>query len=137
MSDLIHYIFVRRDLPVGVMAAMVTHAAGESAARYVANYNNDTYFHAIAVVLEAKDDTDLCKIGEYLYSAGLDYVHIIESGGPYDGQLMAYGLIPNTREHFGELLKPFQLLKQLDNLTVVEVKSPTSHDKENPTTTVR
>lgn len=112
---LTHYIFVRRDLPLGVIAAMVTHAAGESAAYYT--LYEDVVPSGIAVVLEAKNEAHLKEIETYLRKEGLqDYVPIVESSEPYKNQLMAIGLYPAEREYFGELLGKFQTLKTcLDN----------------------
>ena len=121
---LIHYIIVRRDLPVGVLAAMTTHAAGESAAVYERSYWNEheggpNYGHfegATAVVLEAKDEKHLRQIASYLGEAKVDYTTVHESGGEYSGQFMAIGVIPAEREDIAEKLRDFSLLKNcLDN----------------------
>lgn len=114
--SLIHYIFVRRDLPLGIMAAMITHAAGDSASQRMWPLPP----HTIAVVLEAKDEEHLKDISGYLRAncleEGVDKFSVFESGGPYDGQLMAIGLLPQERDALSNKLKEFQTLKScLDN----------------------
>jgi peptidyl-tRNA hydrolase len=113
---LCHYIIVRRDLPLGVLAAMITHAAGESAALY-SDPEDGRFRHAIAVVLEVKTEEDLLEANEYLFSNNIQRVLVKESGGPYDGQYMAIGLVPLERnERVRGLLDSFQTLKTcLDN----------------------
>lgn len=112
---LTHYIIVRRDLPLGVCAAMITHAAGESAPLYQ-DPEDGRFRHAVAVVLEAKNEHDLLKIDEYLYSNYIQRVVVTESGGPYDGQTMAIGLVPIERDLVASKLAHLQTLKALDLL---------------------
>lgn len=113
---LTHYIIVRRDLPLGVLAAMVCHAAGESGATYERKegwrYDDSTAFSgATAVILEAKDEKHLRQISAYLDEVEIAYKTVHESGGEYSGQLMALGLIPIEREAIAEKLREFQTLK--------------------------
>lgn len=112
---LVHYIFVRKDLPLGTLAAMVTHAAGESGALYGDEYDG-RFRGATAVVLEAENEQALTEIREKLFDNVIDAVDIRESGGDYHGQLMAIGLVPAEREQVGELLKHYKILRTcLDN----------------------
>lgn len=113
-----HYIFVRRDLPIGVIASMVTHAAGESAALY--EYHYGRFDGATAVVLEAKNEDHLFDIRDYLEDHNIDHMEVCETGGPYNDQFMAIGLIPldndEEYERVKDLLKDYQTLKTcLDN----------------------
>lgn len=112
--SLVHYIFVRRDLPIGVIAAMITHSAGESAAKFENdNWNYDhglkPFKGATAIVLEAKDEAHLDWIADYLDQHGIEFIGIYEKDGPYDNQLMSIGVVPREREP--ELFKEFQTLK--------------------------
>lgn len=103
---LTHYIIVRNDLPLGVLAAMVTHASGESAALYENNHGD--FNGATAVVLEATSEDNLFDIRDELNVALIDYVEVFESGGPYHDQFMAIGVIPGERN---PVMKPYKILK--------------------------
>lgn len=83
-------MIVRSDLPIGVAAAQICHAAGESSP---GNLPSGTY----AVVLSAKTERDLWVIACQLEMAGLEFVKIQEPDAPYNGQLMAIGLRPIQR----------------------------------------
>jgi hypothetical protein len=109
--SLVHYIFVRKDLPLGTLAAMVTHAAGESGAMWGYQDGGGLPPHTTAVVLEANDEAHLGNIANYLGREGLLYEAVYESSEPYIGQLMAIGLWPDDRAYFGTLLAHFKLLK--------------------------
>lgn len=111
---LVHYIIVRRDLPLGTMAAMVTHAAGESAAVYEAEHI-EGFKGCVAVVLEAKDELSLDNNHEYLNSHGIKHVSVHESNGVYSGQYMAIGVVPREREEIADKFRYFQCLKSLVN----------------------
>lgn len=103
---------------MGVIAAMVTHAAGESAARWIGFTPAARRLppHTTAVVLEAKDERHLEHILAHIIRLDVAFEPIFESGGPYANQLMAIGLLPANREAIGHLLKEYQTLKSsLDN----------------------
>lgn len=112
---LVHYIFVRRDLPIGVMCAHVTHAAGESAAMYEADamngYVESPFFGATAVVLEARNEDHLCEIRDYLHELNIRHVEVVEGGGDYHDQFMAIGVVPAERTDIGDYMRPFQCLR--------------------------
>lgn len=97
---LTHYIFVRRDLSIGVLAAMVTHAAGESGALYQ-DPEDGRFRHATAVVLEARNELFLDKVAERLRQLDIPCVEVWENSGKYASQLMAIGVVP--REHDARL----------------------------------
>lgn len=78
-----HYIIVRSDLPLGVLAAMVTHAAGES---------GPVPEHTRAVVLSVPDEAALRAAAELCPTATLGHGLIVETEGGYASQLMAIGL---------------------------------------------
>lgn len=94
---LTHYIIVRKDIPLGVVAAMITHVAGESGALYQDSYDG-RFRGARAVVLAVENELDLYKAGAYLFKHEIQFVDMKEHGGPYDGQYMAIGLVPIESE---------------------------------------
>lgn len=83
-----HYVIVRADLPLGLLAAQVIHAAGESGR--MAPIPDGT--HAIA--LAAEDESDLQKLAQRLTELKIPHAAIVEGDAPYIGQLMAIGLAP-------------------------------------------
>jgi len=119
--NLVHYIFVRRDLPIGIIASQITHAAGESAALYQDVYGK-RFPGATAVVLEAKDELGLQKIRDHLKSLDIQYLEVHESEGIYHGQFMAIGIVPTEREFLAPKLVHFQNLKSS--------LEPTEYEKE-------
>jgi hypothetical protein len=102
---LIHYTVVRKDLPVGVMSAQIVHAAGESGALL------GRPFEAIAVVLEVANEAELDKVVIHLLDYSIPHIRIREGDGPYSGQFMAIGLVPQEREVLSPIMAAFQLLK--------------------------
>ena len=104
---LTHYIFVRRDLPIGVMCAQITHAAGESGALY-ADPDDGRFRGAAAVVLEAKSEKHLNKIAEHLRQLDIQNVEVWETHGYYANQFMAIGIVPCNRT---SALSEYQTLK--------------------------
>lgn len=95
---------VRRDLPLGVQAANLVHAAGESSP---GNLPNNTY----AVALSCPDELSLRKLAERLAANGVRHCAIIESEGPHAQQLMAVGLAPCPREEVRRFLSSLPLVK--------------------------
>lgn len=130
MSDpLTHYVVVRRDLPLGVMAAQLVHAAGESffklsfpgssvqsaaAPQGQAEAAGSTpapgatldVSQTIAVVLGARNEAKLLKLERELVAAGVPHVAVREPDAPWNGQLMSIGAVPGNKEalraHFRE-----------------------------------
>jgi len=86
-----HYVVVRDDLPRGVLAAQVVHAAGESA-RLVAALPAGTH----AVVLAASGE-GLGALELALAAAGVAHAAVREPDAPYCGQLLAIGIAPAPR----------------------------------------
>ena len=116
---LTHYIFVRRDLPVGILAAMVTHAAGESSSLYTNHGRQGRFRGATAVVLEAENEQDLKILLKFLKLNKVKHVPIIESEGPYAEQLMAVGIMPIQRKLGNKLFAGSKTLKScLTNETI-------------------
>lgn len=110
-----HYIIVRRDLPIGIMCAMVAHAAGESAAWNTSLITESTR----AIILQAKNEDHLEKIRGYLIGENIPHVRIVESTGPYAHQLMSIGIVPVEQTLVQDKLSDFTLLNgclELDKL---------------------
>jgi hypothetical protein len=74
-------------LPVGFQAAQIVHAAGESVSGELPPNTN-------AVVLAAKDETELRAVARKLQLAGVPHVLIQEVDPPFDGQCTAIGVVP-------------------------------------------
>ena len=97
---------MRSDLPLGVVAAQLVHAAGESAmdGRYLGIIH--------AVVLATKDEAQLEKLEVLLQRKGIAHVAIREPDPPYYGQLMAIGIEPTAcRKVLRRLLSRYPLLR--------------------------
>jgi hypothetical protein len=91
-------------LPLGILSANLTHAAGES---IVEPIGSGTY----AVVLAAKDEVDLKRILKHIETKGLRHKPIVETDGAYANQLMAIGLVPIAKKIAGRYLSSIPLLK--------------------------
>ena len=94
-------MIVRDDLPRGVLAAQVVHAAGESA-RLAASLPPGTH----AVVLGASG-ARLSRLERELAAAGVPHAAVREPDPPYHGALLAIGVQPapraSLRRHLGKL----------------------------------
>lgn len=102
-NPITHYIIVRPDLPRGVLAAQVTHAAGESSS---GDLSPGTY----AVVLQASPDA-LISLEQQLIERDVPHRAIRESSGAYEGQLMALGLRPAPRKEVQRHVSSLPLLR--------------------------
>lgn len=100
-----HYVVARQDLPRGIQAAQIIHAAGHSAG--VGQLHQSTY----AVALSCRDEGDLRALAERLKAAGVPLHLIHEPDAPYNGQLMAIGLEPNYKSRFKKFLSNLPLIK--------------------------
>ncbi|MBL4849738.1 MAG: hypothetical protein JKY65_29770 [Planctomycetes bacterium] len=78
---------MRDDLPLGVLAAQLVHAAGESAP-------GDLLAGTRAVVLAVSDEGGLLRVAERLEERRISHVCIREPDAPWHGQAMAIGLAP-------------------------------------------
>lgn len=97
-------MIVRRDLPLGVVAAMIVHAAGESSS---GNLAPNTH----AVVLCVEDEQSLLALSDRLAAAGCVHVTVREPDPPYAGAAMALGLPPQDRASLRPHLKRLALFK--------------------------
>ena len=87
-----------------MQAANLVHAAGESSP-------GDLPSGTIAVALVVPDEASLWRAAHALRSAHVAHVPIIESNGPYAGQLPAVGVRPGRKEDVGRPLSALPLLK--------------------------
>ena len=94
---------MRPDLPKGVLAAQVTHAAGESS---TGKLDRGTY----AVVLQAPRE-GLEELEERFKEEAVPHTAIRETMEPYCGELMAIGVRPAPREEVRRLLSSYPLLR--------------------------
>ena len=94
---------VRRDLPRGIQAAQIAHAAGESSP-------GDLPWNTHVVVLEVASEQELLELNQRLN--GIERVVIREPDEPYANAAMAIGCAP-TRERrtMKKLLSRFPLLR--------------------------
>ena len=102
-NPITHYIIVRPDLPVGLLAAQVTHAAGESS---TGDLGPGTY----AVVLAAPPDR-LAALEALLKAQGVPHSAVRENDAPWSGQLMAIGLRPAPRDQVQRYVSSLPLLR--------------------------
>src|SRR5579864_5008481 len=70
-----HYVIVRADLPVGLMAAQIVHAAGES---------GPTVDGTFAVVLVVPDERGLIGVAARLIRERVAFVPIFEPDEPHN-----------------------------------------------------
>ncbi len=91
IQPLYHYCIVRRDLPTGVMAAQLCHAAGESTFDF--KVPSGTY----AVVLSVADEEELISLARRLTAADIRHIMIREPDLPWDNQAMTIGLFPSIK----------------------------------------
>lgn len=103
-DHLTHYVVVRADLPRGVQAAMLVHAAGESSP---GGLPEGTF----AVVLAARDELHIALIAERLESKGIRLTRVVEPDPPWNGALMAIGCEPGRKDAIGRWLSDVPLLK--------------------------
>jgi hypothetical protein len=95
---------VRADLPRGIQAANIVHAAGESSPGGLPSGTH-------AVVLTVPDELTLQRVAAKLAAANVAFVRIEEPDAPWDGALMALGLVPARKEDVRRLLSSLPLLR--------------------------
>lgn len=95
---------MRADLPRGIQAAQIVHAAGESSP---GNLSPGTY----AVVLAVANERLLVQAADVLRRKGIDFVMVFEPDPPYEGAPMAIGVRPGRKEALRRHLSAFPLLK--------------------------
>lgn len=105
MNDIYHYCVTRNDLPLGVIAAQLVHAAGES---------NPGGEHSYVVVLSVSSKEELLDIEKKLCDANIVHVAVREIDSPYNGELMTIGINPIFRsknKQFRRIVSGIKLLK--------------------------
>lgn len=80
---------MRRDLPLGTIAAQLIHAAGASSAGAQPLPANTR-----AIALMVADEAELALLAERLELASIRHVVIREPDPPWSGALMAIGIPP-------------------------------------------
>lgn len=95
---------VRDDLPRGIQAAQIVHAAGESSP---GNLSSGTF----AVVLSVPNEQALCELRARLSIAPLAHVGVYEPDAPWNNALMAIGIVPGRKEVLRRHLSGLALLK--------------------------
>jgi hypothetical protein len=100
-------VIVRRDAPVGVQAAMIIHAAGESAQHGgAAAAAPPTHAVALAASLD-----ELMALAGRLADAGVPFVFVREPDEPWRGAPMAIGIPPMARARGRHLLAHLPLVR--------------------------
>jgi hypothetical protein len=95
---------VRRDLPLGLLAAQVVHAAGESSPGEVPHSTH-------AVVLAVDGEPQLRAVASRLSGAGIAHTLIEEPDAPWCGAAMAIGIAPCRKEVVRRQLSALPLLR--------------------------
>lgn len=95
---------VRADLPRGIQAANLVHAAGESSPGGLAE-------GTLAVVLTVPDEASIKALACKLERERVRHVRVVEPDAPYHGALMALGLAPVPREEVRRHLSSLPLLR--------------------------
>jgi peptidyl-tRNA hydrolase len=110
-EPLIHYCVVREDLPVGVAAAQLVHAAGESFYHYGSGdkFGPSNVSGTIAVVLAVPDEMALLQLENRLRMDDVRFVAIREPDAPWNGQLMTIGVLPGSRDRLAPLFTAYPL----------------------------
>jgi len=110
-------VIVREDLPRGVLAAQLTHAAGESAAlwsslRDGAGPGRTLPENTHAVVLAVPNERALLAVADRLSARSIVYTLIREPDAPFHGEGTAIGLAPvSDRREVRRALSNLPLLR--------------------------
>jgi len=97
-------VIVRADLPRGVQAAMIAHAAGESSP---GNLPKETF----AFVLAVPNRDALEGLAAKLAASGIAHARIEEPDAPWSGELMALGVVPARKEGLKKYFSSIPLLR--------------------------
>jgi hypothetical protein len=103
-------VIVRRDAPPGVQAAMIVHAAGESAQLPGAAAAAPP---TRAVALHASVD-QLVALRDALVAAGVAHVLVCEPDEPWRGAPMAIGMVPALRSRVARHVAHLPLVRGED-----------------------
>lgn len=103
-DPLTHYVVVRSDLPLGVLAAQIVHAAGESSPGNLPEATR-------AVVLTVAGEEALERLFARLARAQVAYRAIREPEAPWNGALMAIGVVPAPKSTLRKVLSDVPLYR--------------------------
>lgn len=103
-TPLFHYVVVRGDIPRGLQAAQIVHAAGESSP---GNLSSGT--HAVCLVVPG--EKELLEVAERLAQGRVPFVSIYEPDAPWNNQFMAIGCMPARKEVLRRYLSSLPLLR--------------------------
>ena len=95
---------VRADIPRGLQAAQIIHAAGESSPG-----NLPSGVHAVCLTVPSEEA--LRAVADKLAASSIPFVSIIESDAPYTEQFMAIGCVPAGKEVLKRCLSALPLLR--------------------------
>ena len=99
---------IRKDLPLGTLAAQLVHAAGESA-----NVPGGIPSGTHAIVLAAKNEAQLRRIAWKLTKRNIPHHLICEPDSPHNGAAMAIGVSPvRDRKSLRKALSNLPLLSE-------------------------
>jgi hypothetical protein len=91
-------------MPVGPRDAQLAHAIGQSVD---GPHPNDTF----VVILVVPDEASLEREAKRLVTAGVSLARVIETDGPYTGQLTAVGLHLGRKEALRRFVSSIPLLR--------------------------
>lgn len=103
-EHLTHYVIVRQDLSRGIQAANLVHAAGESSPGGLPSGTH-------AIVLAVPNEDTLREVKRRLEAAEVPLTPIFEPDSPYNGELMALGVVPGRKEELRRHLSSLPLLR--------------------------
>lgn len=101
-------------MPLGVVCAQVTHAAGDSAV----GFSLQRWYQGpvTAVVLGVRDEKQLKYYWRRLEKAEISHTLVVEDAGPFAGQATAIGVMPTEDRE-----KVFKVLKKLNPLSDLRI----------------
>ncbi len=103
--ELTHYCIVRGDLPIGVVTAQLTHAAGET---------SQNKLGMRAVVLQAESEHHLVYLSCRLNQTCVHHKLVRDPDPPWDGAAMAIGVYPVQSDHKIGVLRKLKLYGGID-----------------------
>lgn len=95
---------MRSDLPIGVLASQIVHAAGESSP---GNLPKNTH----AVVLAVPDQAKLLALERKICELDIPHKAIREPDDPWNGQLMTIGIEPMQKYLVKKIVSNLPLLR--------------------------
>lgn len=137
MTPITHYIVVRRDLPFGLVLANIAHAAGESMFISGTRHEELPSFNpheALAIVLGARNEGRLLRLERSLIASRVEYIAIREHDAPYNGALMAIGIVPGPRHLLSKHVREFHMFPHQEAPMDTEPRETDETPSTPPTT---